>query len=739
MINWRFFLDTEQFDEPDNFSDLLLMLKRDEAYHGVFFEASISSLSFSGEAALYIMDIEDEQGLLGQITFRAESNCDGDVWTEEIRGTLNLGKLKRYCSAACRVVVPIEQVNCTMLLRNRFDQKVDLDDIYAFDKVTPLEIYEYGGVTVTMPSKALRVGTTGQVAEEGDFLNWNVFTQSGPVFGATAWVRPSYMVEKDKSLVTSELIPTVFAADNSTFMDSIVSPVVLLDDATGIDCFQGNFAYSGRLKGRVRLNRLYNLNAVVLKGTPPVEVQYPLDVFNPDILTYGMTILFNESLAFDELGDVVELEFDTSFSGSTPLDPGQSIFVYLQANQLDREVDDNKFIEFDQETFIDIQAVQECPTTDGKVYMINEALSHVVEAITNACLKVRSDYYGRTDSRPYSATEDGCGGLRAINSGLQLRNAIDAKAFVSLKDMFEGLNPIDNIGFGLEADPDRPGFDQLRVEPVEYWYREQEVLALDLADDVVVSTLDNEAIANIKVGYQKWEVESVNGLDEVNANREFRTLITTVNNTLSILSKFVAGSYAIEITRQQNYADTGAADTTYDNETFIYCMLRQLYGFTVEQGGVTNPLDFFSPTTIFNWRIRPFYNLMRWFKTIAAAYPNVGDTEKKLFFAAGTGNYRASGELTSGCKLESHVVAENQDLSKADFVGGDFQPLWRVKEIQFKYPLSLSEYKRVKDNPYGYIKIQCGTGEWLKGFINSIQYSPFKGEAEFNLKLAWLQ
>jgi hypothetical protein len=745
MIEWRFKLDEVEYDEPDNFADLVLVLMRNEQYHGVFFEASISSLRFSGAAADYILEKDEQEGLLAQILFTGEFRCDGEEWEEVIRGTLNMGKLERNCGTGCYVVVPIEQANCNMLLRNRFDQKVDLDNLYSFNKVTALEEYEYAGFNLTMLPKAIPVAATGNVEEAGDKVTWEHFPFA--LFGIYSYVRPSYGRQVNASINETQLVPTVFTADSTGAIDSAVSPVILINET--IDCFDGLFTYNFRFKGDiVNLGDANTIRIIVVKGLLP-DSENPLNepYENPDNPTF--VPLHNEVIGGTLQGDgnPVNKSFDYTYSGTTTLGPGEGIWGYMYFAQSVRTNDVNQYVNFDPETSVNISAIRECPSSDAKAYMVNEALSRITEAITDACLKVRSDYYGRTDSRPYAAEYDGCGSLRAINNGLQLRRAdvrdpnsddfAPAKIFISLKDALEGLNPIDNIGFGLEPDPDRTGFEQLRIEPVEYWYREEEILSLPTATDVKVVTQEQDAYIGVKVGYQKWEVEAVNGLDEVNASREFRTALTSVQNTLSILSKMVAGSYAIEITRQQSYAETGAADTTYDNETFIYCLTRALYGFNVEQGNITSPAGMFSPTTLYNWRIRPYYNLMRWFKSIANSYPNVGDTEKKLFFTGGVGNFRASGQNTGGCVMEAGAKAENQDLGKADFLDDDFQPIWRPKEIHFKYPLSIAEYRLIKASPYGYVSVQCGVGGWLKGYIKSVQYSPTQGEAEFNLKLKW--
>lgn len=741
MIQWKFYIDDVEYPQPESFTDLLLGLKRDPDYHGVIFEASVGSIIFYGAARDYILEQESLLGLKANIIFRAEVRCsENEEFEEIIKGKLNMGKMEEGCGTECYVSLPIEQENCTMLLRNRFDQKVDMDSLTAFDKITALEDYAYAGIDMNMPSKALKVGAKGSVVAEGETTNFDELPDNvGPT---TTYLRPSYSVKEDESIVTTQLDPLVYIATNITFFgQATVSPVILLEEV--IDCFNGDFTYSFRFKGHLRVENQLNLFGFdawirIIKGLLPEGNSDPLG-YSPGTPPDGMTVL--GEYQFDRLGSdtLIEYDFDQTFAGSTTLEQGEGIWAYVYTLQSWRDSNNqNNFVTFDPETSVDIQAIRACPESDANVYLVNEVLSRITEAITNGCLKVKSDYYGRTDSQPYASTQDGCGSLRVLTSGLQLRKAEEAKFFLSMKDAMEGLNPIDNIGFGIEPDPARPGFDVMRIEDLRYFYRNEEVLALRAAKGVKIQVQEDQHYSNIKVGYQKWEVEKVNGLDEFNSNREYRTSLTSVSNTLTILSKFVAGGYPIEVTRQQSYASTGAADTKYDNEAFIMAVERTGYNFEIEQGNISSPTNIFDPNTVYNWRLRPYSNLQRWFKTIAASYPNIVDTDNKLFFAAGTGNFTASGEMTSPfCKPENGAKAENADMSQNDFdfLQEDPRPLWRPKTITVKYPLSVGEYKRIKQSPYGYISVQCGTGEWIKGYVMSVQYSPTKGEADFILKL----
>jgi hypothetical protein len=398
-------------------------------------------------------------------------------------------------------------------------------------------------------------------------------------------------------------------------------------------------------------------------------------------------------------------------------------------------------VDFDSDTYFTLSGVRSCEPTQANVYAINESLSHVVEAITDNCLKVKSDYFGRTDSEPYASAEDGCGSLRIITSGLYIRKAINPKLFASVKDLFDGLRGIDNIGMGIEDNLNLPNAQWLRIEPVEYFYQDREMIAFPFVPAAKKAIQEQLHYSIIKTGFNNWEAEEINGLDEFNSTKEFRTGLTSVNNPLDISSNLIAAGYLWETTRDQSFADTGAADNKYDNNIFIACVERDAYGFHIEQGDINNATNIFSPATAYNWRIRPFYNLMRWFKSIINSYPNLIDTTNKLFFSAGTGNLLASGEIGGAypsCKLEKGQKAENKDLYISDFADqSEAIPIWKPEYMTLTYDLSVKDYKSIKAFPYGFISVQCGTGEYVKAYIQDARYRLMKGTCDFTLKLKW--
>lgn len=740
---FEFYLDDLEIEEPQGFADIVLNMKRDDSWHGIFFEASTSELAFYGVAATYLKDKKETQGLKSNVTFRALQACGIYDELETIfEGKLDFGKYTEGCGNTCMVKIPVEQIGCLMILRNRYDQKVDLDATTTFNKMSALQQYDKLNFEMELPAKELQAAVDGRVSDDGYELECG-FEYAG---GTTLFMRPNYDIERYNNIATGELqainnIETNDMIGGTTCIDGPISPQLLFEDI--ITCFEGNFSWHSRMKGSLTLSDF--------EGSGTGSLLYIKHVIVKWDGTTGSIFDNGELVAESTIADYTSapefppfsVEFDNDLSGTVTLVDGYSFYAMIEiglgGTGITRKVTIATL--FESETIFTLEAVKVCPATDANVYAINETLSRITEAITDNCLKVKSDYYGRTDSQPYTSAEDGCGSLRVTTSGLKIRRAPTPAFFASLKDMFDGLRGIDNIGMGIESNPFIPNYDWLRIEPVEYFYQDDEILRLPFVPEPLISIQEQLHYSNIDSGYQKWEVERINGLDEPNSNRKYRTGLSSVNNTIDITSKLIAGSYAIETTRQQSFADTGAADTTYDNEAFIICVERQAYSFIVEQGNIDNPANVFSPQTLYNWRIRPFSNLMRWFKSIANSYPNISDSANKLFFASGTGNFLAEGEIGGAypaCKLENGVKAENRDLGVMDFADTtEATPLWKPEYGTLKYPLSVADYRTLKANPYGYISFQCGTGEWKKGYIQNLRYRLNKGECDFILKLKY--
>lgn len=233
-------------------------------------------------------------------------------------------------------------------------------------------------------------------------------------------------------------------------------------------------------------------------------------------------------------------------------------------------------------SFFEFNYESTCESTDTSAYMINETLSRCAEAYTNDALRVYSDYFGRPDAQPYTSPVIGCGALECIMNGLKIRNAAVAntdsriKMTVSLSDCFSSLDAIHNIGMGLEADPNRAGYQRLRIEPIDHFYQQTVILTCNNIR-AFTRELDTKMIASVfKCGYQKFETWNNNGLYDLFGGRTWVTTLNQLQNTIDKTSKFLASDYAIEFTRRM-YGNT-SSDGRYDNDIFILCLTNKYIG-----------------------------------------------------------------------------------------------------------------------------------------------------------------
>ncbi len=437
------------------------------------------------------------------------------------------------------------------------------------------------------------------------------------------------------------------------------------------------------------------------------------------------------------------------------------------------------------------------PSTTAPVYLLNEAFSRVTESITNNQMRCISNYFGRTDSQPYAMAADGAGALECITTGKKIRNVsytVDNSQSpsllqitnmpVSFQDLFDGMNAIHNIGIGYEADTNRPGYNRIRVEPMEYFYDtvSAPALVLDKIMDVNISLKLDDMFSSLKTGYQKFEAERYTGLDEFAGTMRYTTqLKNSSQQEMDITCKFIASGYCIEITRQQQWDAGTLQDWRLDNDVFVICLTRSeictesgsgvywdtdpgryivdpcadtsnvyrtivlnKFHLTVElgSGGSSNLQD---PDTIYNARISPARNLLRWLKKLLAAYGTstiTGSGFKSFVYAAGQANFVAKTQISNDIYLGTNYLNENINFDTAIINTGNpqFLPIMQPVTIEFDYPLGANDFSSIRSNPYKMISIRWGqNANFINCFISEVQWKAVDGMAKWIVIPVWGQ
>lgn len=749
MLEWEFILnpgtDNLVTDEPVGWADMDVSILRDPKFHGISIAFGTKELEFIGEAADLIKAAYEADGTEAIVTMQVLLKCDDVV---EYRETfaLDFNTYESKCGTKCTVSIGFEQKSCFQLVNSNIQKPVNADNEFAFDGVTALEQYDWLQREITLPAVSILAqdraeATTDQqvkdIKADPDFVcngcvnnTWFGYFLPGlpdTKFSALGVFNPS----------PSPMLLRYNGANNHPpwEVDMTVNTDTLDDN---IKCNFSSTVASFRLKGNVQIS-------VHGAGQPGVTMRvkiFRLPVGLSESNPNNWVQEYSQDLVNTRAGGSGTYNFDLSGSVNISMQQGDLVHFGMFFNvdrfsQIDSLVwTQDASAPDDITNFFDLSTKTLCENSTAKVYAVYELLSRLTEAISNKCMRVESEYYGRTDSQPNEYGQDGCGSLRVITSGLYIRKAEKPVLSLSLYELLDGLNGIDNIGFAMQKNVSNE--DLLKIEPVTYFYQKNtEILRCPFVGDVSKKAKPDESIGTITSGYEKWQPLNINGLDEFNSTREHRLNLNNSATKLAIVSKLVAAGYAIETTRQQSFITTGGADTTYDNDNFILCMKRSAYEMVVEQGGIQDPDELIDPDTVLNFRISPLRNLMRWYKSIIGSYRQVNVSTTKIEFVSGTGNFSAKGYYDDACAVEAQppTPAENANVIGDGIKAADDRtPLFRPEIDTFEYPLSLNDFLNIRANPYGYISYQCGNGEWKKGFIRSIKYGIGTGKATYELR-----
>ncbi len=749
---WRFTLidndaiETE-IDEPVGWDALSMVLQRDNDWHGILPQFSASNLQFADIAYWILKDEYERAGIDGNIGIRIEWKCD-DCRKFKLfyAGKIDFNRYEENCAEDCYIIAGIEDDSPLTELKNRQETDVDLTSNMAYDGETVLTDYDGLNKEVEIPSKALHLKGEATLHNAGDDTDaYNLLADFDFNFFGEGTFKYVIIPKLNQTNISEILnfLPS-YAFDLLAFSGS--EPANELNGAEILDIQPSSLGVSNtydisyRQKGSVYIK--YNsspdfpsITAVTIhlklgakKGTNSSKI----DAFSPfEIGSY----------VGSSVGNVPEegtINYDQAGTFSVDLADGEKLWFYLLMEfSVVIDPDFIPYIDFDitgdEVSFFNAEVKSYAAPSNSKIFMIHEAASRIVENITDNALKFKSEYYGRTDSEPYSYEADGCGSLRAILNGLQLRNATlndssAPKIFTNFKNLLTTINAEDCIGFGVEG-------SDVRTEPVRYFYKDQVVFVADGVNAYKKKPRTDRIWNQFSCGYEKFETESTNGLDAIHTKRQYRIPIINTDAILERLSKYILDAYAIEVTRRK-FGTT--EDWRYDQDIFMLCLKRSDTDVEVEQGNITDAENLFDPPTVLNYRLSPIRNALRWFHWVMQGKPHIDADTTKMLFNSGVGNYVAKGLLTDGCVEEAAAIAENDPLFQNQFETIEHsKPFIKPEEVTWNFPLGLNEFLFLKDNIYGKIQYRRSENEdWQFGWITKLEPRHEEGAALFTLVTA---
>lgn len=715
--------------EPLGFDGFIIRLIRSGNYRGVSFESSLTQLEIDDPVGLkLIKDAYAAEGINAVVNLKIEYACEDciDCYETILDLKLFFDLYEDKCGTYCSIKTDVEQKGFRMMWKLNEETKVNLDSLKAFDGVTDMEPYEYLGKEIDLPSKAIVLSNQGNLSEDVAQVWFTDITNTFdyPPSPYELFIYPPLEINLSEldtiygsPLVQWYLNPQTSGADGEEdylFINNIA------------DRCNDNTAFHVNIRQKFQ----FSVDVSTLAGDPTIK----LTLIKKKV-DNSLVVIYTSADQSVNVGDTHSCDADITIDQDITLDAGEKLIIAVKFafETLGGTLFNSMNINFSKESYFKITNLSKCSTTPCKQYLLNEVFSRIVEATTNGNMRVYSDFYGRPDAMPYISATDGEGALKAITKGLFIRQINKTRDTntqpvfsVSFKEVFDSVNAIDNIGCVVEEDPNRPGFELLRIEKVKYFYKDE--IVLDLGEVSVTKKVNSKAMYNIfKFGYDKWEAEQFNGLDEFLTAREYK-LNLQVKTTYERICKFIASGYAIEITKREG--NDNSKDWRYDEDTFIICMQRDGSDIVVEQGGISGAENIIDPDSIFNFRISPIRNAMRWIQDLLKGFKN--QSAARLDFSSGEANYFAKGKYTGFNVQELNAIAENETLDKTKFeLQLDAVPYLAAELDEVKdYPLSYADYKTLRANPHALTAYSC-KGNIQYGWLDNVQYRIEDGTADF--------
>lgn len=788
-MRWYFsFIDKDgaitNIEEPIGWDASKLTLKR-STLHGIFYSFQQGTpYTFMLQKGGSILKEEYEtNGTEGYMQLRVQVSCPSGTETVYI-GRFDFRSYE-YISNECKINIQVVEDDDLTIWNNRSNQKVNLESTTAFDNTTSLTPYSGLHISMQLPPKSISVQDSANSGDIYTGIRGNYYGEEKvqtddrliafflPPFKMEGSIKEiggfDFPTEIPNALFSGyyynermgtswgvpgswepiSYIPSGYQGWLKNYPRHLLTPIFNYDDTLGDNVFP---SMSINIKGDISLH--VTTNSLPAGYTNLIQdLRLHLGIYRPSINATGWLSdnysnwVFVDHLDTNGIGSPVNGGV-ASGGGTCHIDTTQTIYkgdmIYLFFSmQYDKAYNGVYAFDMDFTTSnFKISALSQYPATPAKVFMVNEAWSRISEAITNDKLRVKSNYFGRTDSQPYSSDADGCGSLEVLTTGGFIRQLQATRPSqppiisLSIDDMIAGLNPIHNIGIGIEPDVDRGGTDynRIRIENVDFFYQDDIIFSCPDVATITLKPNANEIYSTFEFGYQKWEAEQYNGIDEFLTKRIYRTTIEQNSNALQKVSIFIASGYAIEVTRR--VASQSTKDWRFDNDTFIISVVRNDDGsFSVEQGGISSPSNIIDPATIYNFRISPIRNAMRWLKTVLTSYRSV-DSSTSIYFTSGDGNFYASGKLgNSSCwEEEGDYTAENDRLNANIMVDTDsYRPKWYPELVTFDYPLDHEQYLAIKNHKYSRIEAY-NEGIYVQGWLQQLDWMPEQQTAKFILK-----
>jgi hypothetical protein len=445
------------------------------------------------------------------------------------------------------------------------------------------------------------------------------------------------------------------------------------------------------------------------------------------------------------------------FNQTISLVHGDTIRIYVE--DLYDQSTDNLYIFGDEgfeysgafqygESYMEVTAQTTTPETQAQGYLIHDLIHAVTARMGLGSDPFYSEFLGSTLTNAKQYDDDGCGWMYAILKGVHIRGysltdepddpalrySLTQKGFsISMKDIWDGINPILNLGLGYELIDD---VQVIRIEPKSHFIGDTPPVNFSNVREIT-SRYDNDMIfKTIKTGYKTWQSEQSGGIDDPQTKHTYATRIIHAGKEINLESGFIAASLAIEITRRTKIIKS--SDFRFDNDTFIIALNTNdlspdRYAPELDENfSLVENLK--NPETRYNIGLSPMHNLLRWANYLSGCLQAYLNSSFK--FVSGEGNYdMTTNAILGDCERDvlTEELSESDDISLTYLKTPEFVVLSRFDYFflpilfEIQIPMEKEDFDLLdRKQPIG---ISQTDEDHVNFHIKELEYDLIKGEA----------
>jgi hypothetical protein len=715
---------TTVIEEPVGWDGVSFSLNRDMVNHGIFSTVDTGSFQWVDSAFTMLLNEYTTNGANGQMELLIEYRCEGEsTYTEYFRGAFDFNTFERICDDFCYIKCTITAAKCTDVFMSRMGQDVDVEATTNFDgqTISPLNFDNLliEGQDISLQNKAFNLGTNSGNGQIFPFGASALFYFSFcPVVPANNLQEIGNFNLNGTSLALTSSgnvsVASAFATDAPGSFDSFGQFLTIWQRTSDpLNCIDNDATLDFIMKGT------FNVTFTNFDG----NITPVLKLFKYNTTTQTLSLIDTNSIGVIACVSGVEssLAFNKTYA-NTPNYQDSEYLLYFFECFVERLVWDgfstreiNFDIDFDNTTKLVMTLNSNCDPTTAQSVRLPNLLEFLPTAYMDEdCPEVAIEAELRDCLENYSITK-----------GSFIRQVVDPsvpKLFTNFEWMINECRKLFNIGWGFDNNE-----TVLKIANIQDFYKSNVVVDVGLVNKATFTTAQDLIYGTITVGYNKWEAEEYNGLDETNTQRQYRRNIDSNPTELDLMCDIISAGYTIEITRRKSQAKTGTSDWRYDDDLFIINTAVD-DGVLFAYRGTSDAANLYSPLTRMNLRLTPLRNLMRWFKSIAAPTPTI--TNEALNFTSGTGNYIAQSRFADQCFIETGIVTENQTVISSNVVAPT--PIWKPIYATFDAPLTMAQFELIKADVYAAIRFRCFSEAYV-GNIVDMSHDPNVGLASFKL------